>query len=67
MIDRSITISLIIFAVIVFWFTDFGVQAKVYDCTADLNTYPRHIADECQQLIDEYRRQEEKKESIIYI
>ena len=67
MIARTVTISLIVFAVVVFWYTDFGAEAKVYDCTANLNNYPKHIATECQQLIDEYRRQEEKKESIIYI
>ncbi len=65
--DRVITISLIIFAVIVFWHTDFTAEARVYDCTGNLNKYPRHVAEECRELIEEFRRQEEQKGSKIYI
>ena len=67
MIDRIIIISLIIFAAIVFWTTDFGAEARVYDCTGNLNKYPRHVAEECRGLIEEFRRHEEKKDSKIYI
>lgn len=65
--DRIITMSLIIFAVIVFWFSNAGYEGKVYDCTSNLNNYPKDIAEECRQLIDDYRRQEEKRDSKIYI
>lgn len=65
--DRVVTVSLIIFAVVVFWFTEVGGEARVYDCTGNLNKYPKEIAAECRQLIEEYRRQEEKRDSKIYI
>ena len=65
--DRIIITSLIIFAAVVFWTTNFGLEARVYDCTGDLNKYPKHVAEECRELIEEFRRQEENKGSKIYI
>lgn len=65
--DWTIPISLIIFAIVVFWFTDFGMQSKVYDCTGDLNSYPKHIKSECQEMLKEYQKQEYIKNKEIYI
>ena len=65
--DRIVIVSLIIFAVIVFWHTDFSAEAHIYDCTGNLNKYPRYVAEECRGLIEEFRRQEEQKGSKIYI
>ena len=69
MIDRTITISLIIFAVLVFWFTDFGSQGKVYDCSlAEIHPdYPIFVKEECRKLKEQYRKQEEIKNDKIYI
>ncbi len=66
--DRIITASIIIFAVMVFWFAD-SPQGRVYDCTlAEWHPdYPKEVKEECRQLNDEYRRQQEKKDSKIYI
>ena len=67
MIDRFIIAGIIFVSAVVLAYSDFGNQSKVYDCTENLNTYPKHIADECRQLIEEFRRQQEKKDSKIYI
>ena len=67
MIDKIIVIGIIIFSAVALAYTEFNTQAKVYDCTSNLNAYPKHIADECRHLLEEYRRYEEKKNSKTYI
>lgn len=67
MLDRTITISIMIFIVLAIVYTDYSTQAKVYDCTGNLDRYPKAVAQECRELIEEFRRQEEQKGSKIYI
>ena len=69
MIERIMVAGIIIFSAVVLAYSDFGNQGKVYDCTiAEFHPdYPKEVKEECRQLIEEYRRQQEKKDSKIYI
>jgi predicted nucleic acid-binding protein len=65
--EKLIVVTLIIFSALALTYSDFSSQRIIYDCTLNLNLYPKEIANECRQLIEEYRRQEEQKSSKIYI
>ena len=67
MIDKVVAVGIVVFCGVVLSYSDFGNQPKVYDCTENLNKYPADIQIECRQLIEEFRRQQEKKDSKIYI
>jgi hypothetical protein len=69
MIDRIIIAGIILFSAVILSYSDFGSQGRVYDCgMAEWHPdIPNQVKEECRRLRDEYRRQEEKKDSKIYI
>lgn len=69
MIDKIIIVGIVFFCAVVLAYTDFGNQGRVYDCgMAEWHPdIPTQVKEECRRLRDEYRRQEEKKDSKIYI
>jgi len=69
MVDKIIILTIIIISAFILAYTDFGTQGKVYNCSiAEFHPdYPKEVKEECRRLIEEYRRQEEKKENKIYI
>ena len=69
MMDRIIVAVIIIFSAVILSYSDFGTQGKVYNCSmAEFHPdYPKAIKEECRQLLEEYRRHEEKKNSKTYI
>lgn len=65
--DRIIILVIVFLSAMVLVYTDFGNQTRVYDCTGNLNSYPKEVIEECKKLIDEYHRHHNKKDSKIYI
>lgn len=69
MVDKILVVGMIIVSAVILSYSDFGNQGRVYDCSlAEFHPdYPKEVKEECRKLIEEYRRQEEKRDSKIYI